>query len=109
MPGLNVMGSVPCACGERMCQRGVQQTCIERRSSKIGRAAYLHVLLGGLLPLLGHGARSHRVGEQAGGGEDGDSGGDNTGGEEEDLAALIGGRGTAGAVGTKGNVVGCTQ
>lgn len=61
------------------------------------------------MPLLGHGTRSHGIGEQAGDGEDGDSSGNATGGEEEDLAALIRGRRSAGSMGTKGNVVCCTR
>lgn len=106
MPGWNVMGSVPCACGGYY-QHGIpgeQQQCAYRR-----RPTYLHVLLGSLLPLLGHGARSYGVGEETGDGEDTDGGGNDTANKEEDLATLIRRRGAAGAVGTESNVVCCAR
>jgi len=68
---------------------------------------HLHVFFGGLLPFLGHGARSHGVGEETGDGEDDEGSGDNAGREEEDLAALIGGRGSSWAVRAEGDIVGC--
>lgn len=58
------------------------------------------------MPLLGHGARSEGAGEHAGKREDGESTGDDGGGEEEYVAALIRGRWSAGTVGTESNVVG---
>ena len=66
---------------------------------------YLHVLFCRLLPLLGHGAWSHGVGEQASDTEDGAGSGDDAGREEKDLAALIRRRGSSRAVGTERNVV----
>ena len=71
--------------------------------------AYLEVLLTGLLPFLGHGARPNGAGEHAREGEDGKGTHDDGRGEEEDVTALIRRRGSAGTVGTKGNVVGCMQ
>ena len=70
---------------------------------------YLHVLFGRLLPFLGHGAWSDRVGKHASDGENGHGSSDNAGREEEDLTALIRGRRSSWAVGTEGNVVGCEQ
>lgn len=69
-------------------------------------ALRLEVLLTGLLPFLCHGARPDGAGEHAREGEDGKGTHDDGRGEEEDVAALIRGRGSAGTVGTKGNVVG---
>lgn len=73
------------------------------------KVAYLEVLLTGLLPFLCHGAGPDGAGEHAREGEDGKGTHDDGRGEEEDVAALIRGRGSAGTVGTKGNVVGCIQ
>lgn len=72
-------------------------------------STHLHVLLGGLLPLLGHGAGPDGAGKHAGEGENGDGGGDAAGGDEEDVAALIRGRWSSGTVGAKGNEVGCRR
>jgi hypothetical protein len=69
-------------------------------------ATYLHVLLGGLLPFLCHGAGSDGAGKHARESEDGKGTGNDGRGEEEDVAALIRRRGSAGTVGAKGNVVG---
>jgi hypothetical protein len=59
------------------------------------------------LPLLGHGARSDGAGKHARESEDSERSTDDTGGEEEDVAALIRRGRSAGAVGTKGDVVCC--
>jgi hypothetical protein len=66
---------------------------------------HLHVLFSSLLPLLGHGTRSNGVRKHANGSENREGCEDNTGGEEEDVAALIRRRWAAGAVRTEGNVV----
>lgn len=84
-----------------------QQTYL--RDPNMDRAiasAYLEVLLRSLLPLLGHGARPDGAGEHAGEGEDSEGTGDDGEGDEQNLAALIRRRGTAGAVGTEGDEVG---
>lgn len=74
-----------------------------------GSETHLQVLFSSLLPLLCHGAGPDGAGKHAGKGEDGKCTGNDCGREEEDVAALIWGRGSAGAVGTKGNVVGCNN
>ena len=96
------MGSVPWAC--KMCQFTCRDWICRACSNE---SAYLHVLLSSLLPLLGHGAGPNGTGEHAGEGEGSESTSDDGGGDEEDLAALIRRSGTAGAVGTEGNEVGC--
>ena len=95
------MGSVPWDCD--MCQ----QTHLGDPYMNRARAStHLEVLLGSLLPLLGHGARPDGAGEHAGEGEDGEGTGDDGERDEQNLAALIRRRGTAGAVGTEGDEVG---
>lgn len=88
-----------------MCQRALPfASCLKR-----GRTdTHLQVLLGSLLPLLGHGTGPDGAGEHASESEESEGTGDDGGGDEENLAALIRRRGTAGAVGTKGDKVGCT-
>jgi hypothetical protein len=100
IPGLKVMGSVPCAYLTRL---------VSTVTGNYEDAAHLHVLLSSLLPLLGHSARSVGVGEQARNREDEDGGTDNTSGQHEDLAALIGGRRSAGSMGTESDVVCCIR
>ena len=68
---------------------------------------YLQVLLGSLLPLLCHCSGADRAGEHAGERKDSESCGNDTGREEEDVAALIWGRRAAGTMGTESNVVSC--
>jgi hypothetical protein len=92
------MGSVPCDCDVLVLSWEIRD-CDE--------ATHLHVLLGGLLPLLCHGAWSDGVGEHARESENGEGTEDDGSGEEEDVAALIRRRGSAGTVGTESNVVGC--
>ena len=96
------MGSVPWACKQcqYICRDWTRRACGNESS-------HLHVLLGSLLPFLGHGARPDGAGEHAGEGEESESTGNDGGGDEEDLATLIRRRGTAGAVGAEGNEVGC--
>lgn len=65
----------------------------------------LEVLLGSLLPLLGHGSGPDGAGKHACEGKDGKGTGDYSRGQEEDVAALIWGRGSAGSMGTKGDEV----
>jgi hypothetical protein len=96
------MGSVPWAC--EMCQYACRGWICRACSIE---SPHLHVLLSSLLPLLGHGAGPDGAGEHAGEGEGSESTGNDGGGNEEDLAALIRRRRTAGAVGTEGNEVGC--
>ena len=69
---------------------------------------HLEELVCRLLPLLGHGAR-RRLGERAHGGEEENAGGDADGSVEGDLLALAGGVKGTGAVGTKGDPVGCIE
>ena len=96
------MGSVPWDCD--MCQ----QTHLGDPYMNRARAStHLEVLLRSLLPLLGHGARPDGAGEHAGEGEDGEGTGDDGERDEQNLAALIRRRGTAGAVGTEGDEIGC--
>lgn len=99
MPGLKVMGSVPWFCG------GSAWVHKLHNGAAAAENTHPHVLLGRLLPLLGHGARSHGVGEQAGDTKDGAGSGDEASGQEKDLAALIRRRGSSGTVGTEGDVV----
>jgi hypothetical protein len=96
------MGSVPWA--YKMCQYTCRDWTCRACNNEF---AHLHVLLGSLLPLLGHGARPNGASEHAGEGEGSESTGNDGGGDKEDLTALIRRRGTAGAVGTEGNEVGC--
>jgi hypothetical protein len=98
MPLYEVMGSVPWAC---------DVLDVSNKSSEV--TTHLQVLLGGLLPLLGHGAGPDGAGEHAREGEDGKGSADDTGREEEDVAALIRRRGSAGSVGAKGDVVCCRE
>jgi hypothetical protein len=88
------MGSVPWACD-----------VLDISSESSEATTHLQVLLGGLLPLLGHGAGPDGAREHAPKGEHGKGSGDDTSREEEDVAALIRRRGSAGAVGAKGDVV----
>ena len=98
------MGSVPWDCD--MCQ----QTHLGDPYMNRARAStHLEVLLGSLLPLLGHGARPDGAGEHAGEGEDGERTSNDGGREEEDVAALIRRRGSARTVGAKGDEIGCMQ
>jgi hypothetical protein len=92
------MGSVPCACDVLV---------LSWEDGGFAGATHLHVLLGGLLPLLRHGAWSDGVGEHARESEDGEGTEDDGSGEEEDVAALIRRRGSAGTMGAESNVVGC--
>jgi hypothetical protein len=96
------MGSEPWACG-------LLVTVLRRDIYRNGDilAAYLQVFFAGLLPLLGHGARSDGACEHARESEDCESRSNDTGGEEEDVAALIRRRWSAGSVGTEGDVVCC--
>src|SRR5690242_10367622 len=73
------------------------------------QATHLQVLLGSLLPLLGHSAGPDRACEHAGEGEESKGASNHGGGEVKDLATLIRRRRTAGAVGTESDVVGCTE
>jgi hypothetical protein len=99
MPCLKVIGSVPWFYG------GSQYGSDQGAGCHGTRDTYLHVLFCRLLPFLGHGARSHRIREQASDAENQAGSGDDAGGEEEDLAALIRRRGSSWAVGTEGNIV----
>lgn len=72
-------------------------------------STHLEVLLGGLLPFLGHGARADGAREHARASEDHEGSGNDTGGEEEDVAALIRRRGSSGTMGTEGDVVCCRR
>jgi hypothetical protein len=98
MPLNEVMGSVPWAC---------DVLAISNESSET--ATHLQVLLGGLLPLLGHGAGPDGAGKHARESEHGEGSADDTGREEEDVAALIRRRGSAGTVGAKSDVVCCRE
>jgi hypothetical protein len=75
----------------------------------VAGSTHLHVFFGSLLPLLGHGARPLGIGEHAGETEEENGSTDNTSAEEKDIATLIGGGRSAGTMGTKGNVVCCSQ
>lgn len=68
---------------------------------------YLEVLLASLLPLLGHGARPDGASKHASESKERKGTSNHSRREEEDLAALIRRRGTAGAVGTESNEVSC--
>jgi hypothetical protein len=73
---------------------------------RVRASTHLEVLLRSLLPLLGHGAGPDGAGEHAGEGENSEGTEDDGNRDEENLAALIRRRGTAGAVGTEGDEVG---
>lgn len=73
------------------------------------QATHLQVLLGSLLPLLGHSAGPDRAGEHTGEGEKSEGASNDGGREVKDLATLIRRRRTARAVGTEGDEVSCSM
>jgi hypothetical protein len=76
---------------------------------ELGRGyMYQGVFVGGLLPLLGHGG-GLLAGEGVDGVEDGDRGASELENLEENAEALALGGGSAGTVGTEGNVVSCVK
>lgn len=88
----------------RVSKVGVQcGRCRRRRDG-----AYLEVLVGLLLPLLGHGLGGLAA-ERADGGEDAEGGHEDEAGVEEEALALTGGVESAGAVGAEGDPVGCER